>query len=302
MPSSQKQLTGGAVMTQAAAKTGVGPTVMVAIEQHFPKDQRITEDDLANLILPFGMRAFVWLMRLGPARDWMVRESEKTIPGIWGGLACRKRYIDEKMVESVGRIDAVVNLGAGFDTRAFRLPALAGIPVWEVNQPENIEPKRARMQKLLGELPAHITLVPTDFDHEELGTVLASHGYSEDKRTFFIWEAVTQYLTEAGVRKTFDFLAKSVSGSRLSFTYIRRDFLDGQTMYGQEATYEKYVVKDKTWLFGMDPEGVADLLGRYGWHVVEHLGYEELVERYVKPTGRELAFTPIERMVYAEKV
>jgi O-methyltransferase involved in polyketide biosynthesis len=29
---------------------------------------------------------------------------------------CRKRYIDEKLIESVGQIDAVVNLGAGFDT------------------------------------------------------------------------------------------------------------------------------------------------------------------------------------------
>ena len=57
-----------------------------------------------------------------------------------------------------------------------------------------------------------------------------------------------------------------------------------------------------------NPPGVATI-GRwhapgstYGWHVVEHLGYEELAERYVKPTGRELASTPIERMVYAEKL
>ena len=34
----------------------------------------------------------------------------------------------------------------------------------------------------------------------------------------------------------------------------------------------------------------------------EHLGYEELAERYVKATGRELTSKPIERMVYAEKV
>jgi hypothetical protein len=30
-------------MTQAAAKTGVGPTVTVAVEQHFPEEQRIIE-------------------------------------------------------------------------------------------------------------------------------------------------------------------------------------------------------------------------------------------------------------------
>jgi hypothetical protein len=35
---------------------------------------------------------------------------------------------------------------------------------------------------------------------------------------------------------------------------------------------------------------------------VEHVGAEELAERYVKPTGRALATTAIERIVYAEKV
>lgn len=289
-------------MAQAAAKTGVGPTMTVAIEQHFPEDQRIIDDDLAYRILPFGMRAFVWLMRPDLARDWMVRVSEKSAPGIWGGLLCRKRYIDEKLIESAAQIDAVVNLGAGFDTRAYRLPALADMPVWEVDQPENIEPKRVRLRKLFGQVPPHVTLLPIDFDSEELGAVLASHGYSADKRTFFIWEAVTQYLTENGIRATFDFLAKAARGSCLAFTYVRKDFLDGQAMYDQERLRKKYVVREKTWLFGVDPEGVADFLGAYGWRMVEHLGYEELAERYVKPTGRELATTPIERMVRAEKL
>ncbi|UCD36950.1 MAG: hypothetical protein JSW54_08915 [Fidelibacterota bacterium] len=80
-------------MSRAAAKTGSGPMVTVAIEQHFPRDQRIIDYDLAYQILPFGMRTFVWLMRPEAARDWMVRASEKAIPGIWGGMMCRKRYI-----------------------------------------------------------------------------------------------------------------------------------------------------------------------------------------------------------------
>jgi methyltransferase (TIGR00027 family) len=173
--------------------------------------------------------------------------------------------------------------------------------VWEVDQPENIGPKRARLRKLLGEMPAGVRLVPIDFDREELGAVLASSGYPAQRRTFFIWEAVTQYLTETGIEKTLEFLADAAGGSRLAFTYIRPDFLDGQHLYGQQATYAKYVVKDKSWRYGIAPEGVADLLSGRGWRVVEHLGYDELAERYVKPTGRALAATAIERMVYAEK-
>jgi O-methyltransferase involved in polyketide biosynthesis len=47
-------------------------------------------------------------------------------------------------------------------------------------------------------------------------------------------EAVTQYLTESGIKSTFDFLSDAASESHLVFTYIRKDFLDGQQMYGCE--------------------------------------------------------------------
>ncbi len=39
--------------------------------------------------------------------------------------------------------------------------------------------------------------------------------------------------------------------------------------------YKKMLINDKCWLFGMDRDAVADLLGVYGWRVLEHLGYEE---------------------------
>ncbi|HEU5097867.1 MAG TPA: SAM-dependent methyltransferase [Roseiflexaceae bacterium] len=247
------------------------------------------------------MRAFVSLTRPAFVRDWMVRATEKSLPGIWGGMMCRKRYIDDNLIESLGQIDAVVNLGAGFDTRAYRLPALADIPVWEVDQPQNIEPKRVRLRRLFGAVPANVGLVPIDFERQELGAVLASHGYSIDKRTLFIWEAVTQYLSEQGIKAIFDFLARAEPGSRLAFTYVRKDFIEGKALYGQKPAYDKWVVKEKIWLYGMDPDEVPDFLDRYGWKLIDHLGYDELAERYVKPTRRELASTAVERMVYAEK-
>ena len=115
-------------------------------------------------------------------------------------------------------------------------------------------------------------------------------------------EGATQYFTEAGIRGTFGFLAEAVAGSRLAFTYVPKDFIDGKVFYGQEYLYRRMLLKGKSWFFGMDPENVADFLGDYGWRVLEHLNYEELAERYVKPTGRELLSMAIEWMVYAEKI
>jgi methyltransferase (TIGR00027 family) len=289
-------------MTKAAAKTAAGPTTLVAIEQHFPESQRITEDNLACQILPLNMRLFVWLMRFPQARDWIVRGTEKSVPGLWGGMMCRKRFIHERLVEAARKIEAVVNLGAGFDTTVYRLSTLAELRVWEVDQQEIIDAKRKRLHKVFGAVPAHVTLVPIDFDLQDLEEALSSYGYRPTWCTFFIMEAVTQYLTEDGIRSTFEFLADTPPGSRLVFTYVLKDYLDGIDLFGQEALYQQYILKDKTWLFGMDPEEVASFLENYGWRVVEHLGADELDRRYVAPTGRQLATTAIERGVFAKKI
>jgi methyltransferase (TIGR00027 family) len=288
-------------VTREAAKTGINPMALIAVEQYFPKKQRIVEDSLAYRMLPCGSRIFVKLMKTNWIRNWMIGLSEKSLPGIWGGMLCRKRYIDDKLTESVEHIDAVINLGAGFDTRAYRLPALFGLPISEVDQPEIIDSKRSRLLKIFRAIPSNINLVPIDFDDEDLSLVLTSHGYPDGRKTFFIWEAVTQYLTEAGIRSTFNFLAKAPTGSRLIFTYVRKDFLEGQNFYGSKRFYKDFVLK-KIFIFGMEPELLPAFIGEYGWKLVEDIGYDELASKYIKPTGRSLTSTPIERIVFAEKV
>lgn len=195
----------------------------------------------------------------------------------------------------------MVNLGAGFDTRPYRLPALSGLPVWEIDQYENVEAKQKRLRKAFGAIPANVKLVPADFDRDDLGSILAAQGYSAGKPTFFVWEAVTQYLTEQGVRATFDWLAEAAPGSRLAFTYVRKDFLDGKTFYGWESGYKQFVAS-KVWLFAMEPEDCPSFLKSYGWRIIEDVGYDELADRYIRPTGRRLPSTPVERIVYAERV
>jgi methyltransferase (TIGR00027 family) len=288
-------------MANAAANTGIMPMALVAVEQYFPKAQRIMDDDLAIRLLPFRGRMFVHLLQPRWMRDWIIGLSEKSNPGIWGGLLCRKRYIDEKLTASQNEIEALVNLGAGFDTRPYRVPALSGLPVWEVDQRENVQAKERRLRKAFGTIPANVKLVTVDFDRDDLGATLTAHRYSAGKRTFFVWEAVTQYLTEQGVRATFDWLAKAAPASRLAFTYVRKDFLDGKSFYGWESGYKRFVAS-KIWRFGMEPQDCAAFLKNYGWQIIEDAGYDELAEKYILPTGRRLASTPVERMVYARKV
>ncbi|MEK7323912.1 MAG: SAM-dependent methyltransferase, partial [Chloroflexota bacterium] len=218
-------------------------------------------------------------------------------------VLCRKRYIDDKLLEAVSAgIQAVVILGAGLDTRAYRLAALGATPVFEVDLPENTAYKRAKLQELYRGVPAHVVLVPLDFEGQDLASGLASQGYRAEYKSFFIWEAVTQYLSQAGVQKTLSFLAQAKTGSRLVFTYVRKDFIDGTARYGLDALYEVYRVKRPLWRFGLEPKQVAAFLEQYAWKELEQAGSQEYTLRYLKPAGRAVPVTEIERAVYAEKL
>lgn len=243
------------------------------------------------------MRWVVTLARWRPVRESLIKTSEKQAPGVWAGIACRKHYIDDVLSDALqAGAEFVVVLGTGLDTRAYRLVPDSGIPVFEVDFPANVESKRKRMP------PSHaVTLVPIDFETEDLEAILAVYGYLAGAKTLFVWEGVTQYLTEAAVRRTFDMLAKAGSGSRLVFTYVRKDFLDGTATYDSEVLYRRFVVKERLWHFGMDPGEVAGFLAEYSWREVEQAGADEFTTRYVRPTGRTVPMSDLERCVLAEK-
>ena len=208
----------------AAAQTAFGPMVLVALEQSEPPGRRLVDDDLAARFLPAPTR---WLVTVTPPnlmRRLAMAVMEREGPGLWASMNCRKRYIADKVTESLDGIDAVVVLGAGFDTLAYRLAKKTGIPIFEVDQPVNIDRKAAAVQRALGQQPASVRLVPLDFERDDVLNVLAEHGYRPDSRTFFVWEAVTQYLSPEAVDATLERLRRATPGSRLVFTYVRSGF------------------------------------------------------------------------------
>src|SRR5689334_19436553 len=95
-----------------AAETAFGPMVQVAIEQYEPAEGRLVTDDLALSFLPTGHRALVRAMRWKPLRRMTISLGERAVPGSWSLITCRKRYIDDKLEEHLGNLEAVVVLGA----------------------------------------------------------------------------------------------------------------------------------------------------------------------------------------------
>jgi methyltransferase (TIGR00027 family) len=284
-----------------AAQTAFGPIVLAAVEHQKAEGHRLVDDELAGQFLPLGLRWLVGATGWAVARRLMIGASERTGPGLWANLACRKRYIDEKLAAELADIGAVVVLGAGMDTRAYRFARRTDVPIFEVDLPVNIARKAATVRRVFGGPPPSVHLVPVDFERDNLSAVLAAHGYRQDYRTFFIWEGVTQYLTEDAVRATFDYLKTAAPSSRLVFTYVRRDFIDGQNLYDTPTTYRDLREKGQLWRFGMSTEDVPDFLAQYGWRVLEQAGPDYFLQHYIRPAGRDLGASELEWSVYAEK-
>ncbi len=154
-------------MTRAAEARGPGPMAPVAVEQRFPPTQRILVNELADRMLPFSGRAPLAATALPWPRNGLVHVVDNAFPGLWAGVMYRKHRIDEALSLAKGQFGALLHLGAGWDTRAYRLPAL--IPVWEVDQHRTIVAKQARLHQLFGRTPAHLTRTTFDLDEDGLG-------------------------------------------------------------------------------------------------------------------------------------
>lgn len=288
-------------MSDAAAQTALGPMIVVAADQY--EAMPLVHDPWAAQLLPATGRFVAALTRWSPVRSALKSATDRKISGGWASFLCRKRYIDDRLRADIAKgIDAVVILGAGYDTRAFRLPELAGIPVCEVDLPGNTARKAAALHRTFGRIPPAVTLLPVDFENDDLAEELQRAGFGPQRRTFYVWEAVTQYLTEPAVRQTLAYLAQAEPGSRLAFTFVRDDFLAGRHTYGADGARRQFVVKSGLWRFGLQPDDVAPLLAEYGWREVDQVGPAEYADRYLRPASRDTAVSEIERAVYAERI
>jgi methyltransferase (TIGR00027 family) len=114
----------------------------------------------------------------------------------------------------------LVILGAGLDGRAWRMPELAGVEVFEVDHPASQRDKRARAGALGHAVARSLRFVPVDFTRDNLGEALDGVRHNPAVPTTWVWEGVVPYLTAAEVDSTVAVVAAhSAPRSRLVVTY-----------------------------------------------------------------------------------
>ncbi|WP_045235139.1 SAM-dependent methyltransferase [Deinococcus pimensis] len=147
--------------------------------------------------------------------------------GVIEFILLRERFIDDVLALRLREgLDQVVLLGAGFDTRALRIPGIEGTRVFLVDHPVTQAFVRARFERTLGPLPGHVVFVGVDFETQGLALRLRDAGFDARGRTMFVWQGVTMYLSRSAVDETLAFVAAHAArGSTVIFDYFYEDVL-----------------------------------------------------------------------------
>ena len=127
-------------------------------------------------------------------------------------------------------------------------------------------------------------------------------GYTLSSKTLFVWEGVTQYISKEAIDNTLKYVAQASTHSRIVFTYVLKSFIDGSYIPdGLNGLYKLTLNKKKPlWFCGFEPAEMPEYLSKHSLYLIEDVGHEEYLERYMKPKGRDLTVMEIERAVLAE--
>ena len=277
---------------RGASRTAQFVALFRALESARPPGERLFEDPLARDFLDGRLGRLADLARIPAIGRVVPRLVDRRSPGSRLAVVVRTRFIDDALREALtAGLDQVVLLGAGFDSRAHRIPGIERTRVFEVDHPDTQAAKRERVRRTLGEEPAHVTYVPVDFARQDLGAELAAAGFRSGARTFFVLEGVVSYLTPEAVDANFRYVAEtSGPGSQIAFTYLHSGVIDGSHRpMGSGQARARVTAAGEPWRFGFDPAELPAYLADRGLELLEDVSPAEAAPRYVPAESRQAA-------------
>jgi methyltransferase (TIGR00027 family) len=190
------------------------------------------------------------------------------------GMAVRTRFFDQHFIDATrSGIHQVVILAAGLDARAYRLPWPAGTVVYEVDMPEVIEFKTARLRDLGAEPTAQRRTVAIDL-RDDWPAALAAAGFDPQAATAWSAEGLLVYLPSDAQDALFDNITSlSAPGSRLACEFVP----DTSVFAGElwQARHERlqeigFDIDLAELVYHGERGHVTDYLTGTGWQVSPH--------------------------------
>lgn len=194
-------------------KLGVSQTAVEVINGRWAMDVfGLREDSAARKLaasIPNNSVPGLWLT-LFPL--WLVHKAMgvqflyPTLPdpdkaGFANLVPSRTVVFDELIEANLPEAAQLVVLGAGLDTRAYGSLVQSDVVIYELDQTADQSHKRRHLASAKIDA-AHVRFVEVDFaDPNWINSLLATD-YDPAKKTIFLWEGVTLYLSERAVQET----------------------------------------------------------------------------------------------------
>jgi methyltransferase (TIGR00027 family) len=218
--------------------------------------------------------------------DYQKGRQNREVAGMSNLMLVRTRFVDEQVQRAIKEgATQVVILGAGFDTRAYRFAeALKDKSVFEVDYRSTQELKKRRLESAIGSLPSFVHFAEIDFKRDDLKDVLAKAGYQPDKKSSFIWEGVSMYLSEDAVRATLCTIASySAPGSSLVMDFAGRAMIEMLDRFPELSQHNYTTDWGEPWIFGVPDEKEREFFAESGLQVREFLSFfgRDVVQRYL---------------------
>lgn len=266
-----------------ASSTAENNAAVRAYEAMRPPHEQVCNDTYAHLFLS---DRFADSHNISDRLSQTMANWEIVVPGVCGSVIARTRFIDDCLANAIeNRIEQLVILGAGYDTRALRFSALKEkVKVFEIDHPATQQFKLRQLKKYLWDLKQYVTYIPVNFEEKDFGQELLAHGYDRTMKTFFIWEGVTYYLPAEVADDTLSFISKNcASGSEIVFDYFPASMAAGTCKLPEALPLGRILnTFGETILFGISPENMAGFLGKHGFKIIQSLAAENYKKAYFK--------------------
>ena len=260
-----------------ASSTALGIASMRAFESDRAEGERVCYDPFARAFVP---DILYWLGKFFIATGY----AERRGPGVMGFLAVRERYMDDVLLAyQQGGMQQLVLLGAGYDSRPYRLPVLQqGVQVFEVDHPATQARKITCLQSVMGALPPGVHFVAIDFNTQSLEQRLLESGYQPGQKTLFVWQGVVCYLTAEAVDHTLDFIRRcSGPGSAVVFDYVDQSVLEGALGHSEVNGMQRYRgLTGEGLTFGIPDGTIEPFLVQRGFTQIKNIDSAGLKARY----------------------
>lgn len=254
----------------------------------------------ALMVAAYRARATAWPKPLfsdpwaaaiaGDAGEAIARSLDARFPPMELWLALRVAYLDRLVAHAVDELSIrqIVILGAGYDTRAARLPR-AGVRFFEVDHPATQAAKRETVARLPRYPLDAATYVACDFERADPVTRLVESGLDPREPALVVWEGVVMYLTEPAIRATATTLAKGLDPrSLVAFDFVGKHFASGELSADHRQSRDYVEALGEPVRFGSD--WILPLLYECGYRWVRQIGFDELALEFIGDYKRERMF------------